>query len=172
MMFMDPLTTICPSCLAESKQRVRDLLMLRAVCPNCQASLAENGVWMRRFTDGLHILHIVMDLESALEPHLDAPIPEDELFDKDRMKTDADGLVDIDTWLRVKTLRDLSRVVESRRRHGSKGAIELVAAAARKLARDWPEMTDEEIVVLFDRPLLDAIRPARWEGTRPYELYP
>lgn len=72
------------------------------------------------------------------------------------------GTIGDDELQAVKTLRDFARLVERRLPEGPKAgvkAVEMVRTAALKI--DWFTVTAADPD--FDVPLLDALRPGRWE---------
>lgn len=164
MKFKDPATVVCPSCLAKSKHRVRELLALRANCSNCQASFADDGRRMRLMTDEAAMLGCLLELLYPIEKQLGVEMSDDELLEGSWQHQ---PLHRHDDWFKVKTLRDLSAAAERMLPESERSrslAEELVASAASQLdPRSWPDARDSDLAARFDLPLLDALDPRRWE---------
>src|SRR5687768_10324939 len=93
MMFMDPCPVVCNRCSTESKLPVKTLLSLSALCPSCEASLADIGREMRSTSDEFGTWVTLIGITVAVEEELGEVITDDELKD-------------------VATLRDMAKVVQ------------------------------------------------------------
>src|SRR5215831_4213892 len=95
MKFKDPQYVICPRCTTDSKQRVADLLALKAICPGCGDALTRTGIEMRQKLDAWASYVASISLTYYLERRLGGPFTNDEV----------DG---------VQTLRGLAALIETR----------------------------------------------------------
>jgi hypothetical protein len=141
MRYANPALVQCPACRGDSSQRVAELLRLSAACPKCGAGLQAIGLKMRRSLDDWHLFCLRIQLAMEVEEVIGMEIADQEIEP-------------------VRTLRDLARAVAAHLPPGSgslERAVIIVQDAARRLRP--VVMTKLEL----DLPLLEALRPERWE---------
>jgi hypothetical protein len=142
MRFLDPMPVTCPTCAAESAQRVADLLALQATCPRCSTEMNDIGLRMRASMDDWSAFcawaRISMEVEDRLGVSMD-----DGAVLKAKLQSASLTLGDLADLVR----RYLPSEVRSK---------EIVLEAARTL---WGKDVGAAALEL---PILEAMHPTRW----------